>query len=90
MTQVRAALRKRPKAAFNWKRWAALPLALAGILILTHLWVSHHPTSPATDVQASTAVPFQFDFYTKLPGMAVDSPAPPPADVHPKAIKTSR
>jgi hypothetical protein len=83
MTQVRAALRKRPKAAFGWKHWAALPLALAGILLLTHLWLSHHRTSPAMDVQVSTTVPFQFDFYTKLPRMAVDPPAPsPPTDVH--------
>jgi hypothetical protein len=81
MRQVRAPLRKHPKAAFGWKRWAALPLALAGILLLTQLWLSHHHTPPpAADVQVSAVVPLQFDFYTKLPKMAVDSPAPPPAD----------
>ncbi len=82
MTQFRSAIRKRPKAAFGWKRWAALPLALAGILLLTQLWLSHHHTPPAADTVTnnplSTVVPLQFDFYTKLPKMAVDSPAPPP------------
>jgi hypothetical protein len=94
MTQVRAAIRKRPKAASRWKRWMALPLALAGILLLAQLWLSHHHTPPVADTVTNdplnTAVPLQFDFYTKLPKMAVDSPAPPPAEAHPKAIKTSR
>ena len=84
MSQVRAPLRKRPKAASRWQRWAALPLALAGILLLAQLWLSHHHTPPAaetvTNVQMTTAAPLQFDFYTKLPKMAVDSPAQPPAD----------
>ena len=90
MTQIRAAIQKRPKAASRWKRWMALPMALAGILLLTQLLLSHHHTSPAADTvtnnQPGKAVPLQFDFYTKLPKMAVDSPAPPPADVHPKAL----
>jgi hypothetical protein len=84
MSQIRPLLRKRPKAASRWQRWAALPLALAGILLLAQLWLSHRHTSPTaetvTNVQMSTTAPLQFDFYTKLPKMAVDSPTQPPAD----------
>ena len=73
---------KTPKSSVWLATLGGIAAGSGGNIITGATVVIHHHTPPqAADVLMSAAVPLQFDFYTKLPKMAVDSPAPPPADV---------